>query len=53
MHPYAGMYFQRQFYRLSEDDKVAREYFKLDGYDFAVRQIILEVGTEIVWVAQW
>lgn len=48
MHPYAGMYFQRQFYRLSEDDKVAREYFKLDGYDFAVRQILLEVGTEFV-----
>lgn len=48
MHPFAGIYFQRQFYRLSDDDKLAREHFNLDGFKFAMNPFVFEAGSEFV-----
>lgn len=49
MHPFAGVFHQQQFYRLSNEDQAAREYFKLDGYKLSLWQIVLEVGSDFVF----
>lgn len=48
LHPFIGLYLQRQFFKVPDKDKNAREYFQVDKIPFAVRQGVLEVGTEFV-----
>ena len=52
LQPFAGVYFQRHFYKVSDDVQEAREHFKLDGYKIALRQVVFEIGSEVV-SAKW
>lgn len=52
LQPFAGVYFQRHFYKVSEDVQEARAHFKLDGYEIALRQVVFEIGSEVV-SAKW